>query len=68
MDGNPALEHNPQVHQFDGEIDRLVARVEQLRAELGQAEEELRAYQDKEMEARRTALTGEARPEPQTEE
>lgn len=56
MDSNDALEHDPQVQQLDAEVARLVARVEQLRTELGQAEEELRLYREKDMEARRAVV------------
>jgi len=40
-------------------VARLVARVEQLRGELAQAEEELRHYRAQDMAARRAAITGE---------
>ncbi len=59
MDGNGSLEHDRQVQERDTELARLVARVEQIRDELAQAEAELRAYQLKDMEARRAAITGE---------
>jgi hypothetical protein len=54
METTDPLERDPQVQQLDAEVARLVARVEQLRVELGQAEEELRAYRAKDMEARRS--------------
>ena len=57
MHSNDSLEHDPQVQQLDAEVARLVARVEQLRVELGQAEEELRHYREKDQEARRTVIT-----------
>jgi chromosome segregation ATPase len=56
MDSNDALNHDPQVQQLDAEVSRLLARVEQLRTELGQAEEELRLYREKDMEARRAVV------------
>ncbi len=59
MDSNRPLEHERHVQERDTELARLVARVEQIRGELAQAEAELRAYQLKDMEARRTAITGE---------
>jgi uncharacterized membrane protein YjjP (DUF1212 family) len=57
MDSNDALKDDPQVQQLDAEVARLVARVEHLRMELGQAEEELRQYRTKDMEARRAVIT-----------
>jgi hypothetical protein len=66
MDSTDPLKRDPQVQQLDAEMARLVARVEHLRAELGQAEEELRAYRVKDMEARRAVITGE--PDQQTQE
>ncbi len=61
MDSNDPLKHDPQVQQLDAEVTRLVARVEQLRVELGQAEEELRQYRAQDMAARRAVITGETR-------
>jgi serine/threonine protein kinase HipA of HipAB toxin-antitoxin module len=57
MNSGDALAHDPQVQQLDAVMERLVARVEQLRIELGQAEEELRHYREKDMEARRAVIT-----------
>lgn len=68
MDHSDSLEDDPRIQQFDAEVARLVARVERLRVELGQAEEELRSYQVKDMEARRAVITGEARPDPHTQQ
>lgn len=62
MDSASPVEQDAQVQQSDAELDRLVARVEGLRAELGQAEEELRQLQTKNMQARRAAITGEPTP------
>ncbi len=59
MDINDPLEYDRQVQQLDAEVARLVARVEQLKVELAQAEEELRRYRAKDMAARRAAITGE---------
>ncbi len=66
MDSNDPLKHDPQVQQLDAEVTRLVARVEQLRVELGQAEEQLRQYRAKDMAARRTVITGETTGDRQT--
>ena len=59
MDSNNPLEQDHQVQQLDEEVARLVARVEQIKVELAQAEEELRHYRAKDMAARRAAITGE---------
>lgn len=68
MDSNDALEHDPQVQQLDAEVTRLVARVEQLKIELGQAEEELRQYRAKDMEARRAVITRATKAEERTQD
>jgi phage shock protein A len=59
MERTGGLTHDPQVQELDAEVARLAARVEQLRAELGQAEAELHDYQQRDMAARRAAITGE---------
>ncbi len=59
MDRTDPLEHDRQVQERDAALARLVARVEQIRDELAQAEAELRAFQLEDMEARRAAITGE---------
>jgi phage shock protein A len=56
MNSKDALEHDPHVQELDAEVERLVARVEQLKVELGEAEEELRQYRAKDMEARRAVI------------
>ena len=60
MDGNSGVAHDPQVQQLDAQVARLAARAEQLRDELAQVEAELRDYQQRDMAARRAAITGEA--------
>ena len=67
MERNSGVAHDPQVQELDAEVARLVARVEQIRADLAQAEAELRDYQARDMAARRAALTG-AAPAPDTQE
>lgn len=59
MHSSDPLEHDDHVQERDAGMARLVARVEQLRVELAQAEAELRAYQLEDMEARRATITGE---------
>lgn len=63
MDSRNALDQDPRVQQLDDEVARLVAKVDHLKAELHQAEEELRQRRAEDMEARRAVVASEPLPD-----
>jgi uncharacterized protein YukE len=64
MDDSDSRAADSAVQAYDAEVARLAARIEQLRDELSQAEAELRHTREREMAARRAAITGEPMHEP----
>lgn len=65
MDNKSALDRDPRVQQLDDEVAQLVEKVDRLKVELHQAEEELRQRRIEDMEARRTVVASEPIPDNQ---